>query len=253
MNLTKSSNPAFGKNTFEKYAFNAYVRDESQTMTVNGTIHKTILSLLLLVASATLTWKSTLNGYNPGSLSPLVIFGAIGGFITALIVAFKPKSAPYATPVYAILEGLFLGGISAMYSNYMDGIVFQAVSLTLMVTFAMLFAYRSGIIKVSQKFRSGVVAATGGIFLFFMLSWVLRLFGVNVPFFQATGLGIGISIAIIVVAALNLVLDFDFIDRGAKAGAPKFMEWYGAFGLMVTLVWLYLEILRLLYLISSRD
>jgi uncharacterized YccA/Bax inhibitor family protein len=159
----------------------------------------------------------------------------------------------FTAPIYALLEGLFLGGISAIFEAQYPGIVIQAVSLTFGTLFCLLLAYRSGIIKVTENFKLGVAAATGGIALIYLATLVLGLFGVRMPFIHESGLiGIGFSLFVVVIAALNLVLDFDFIESGAKSGAPKYMEWYAAFGLMVTLIWLYIEILRLLAKLRSR-
>jgi uncharacterized YccA/Bax inhibitor family protein len=183
-----------------------------------------------------------------------MIGGGIGGFIFALATIFKKTWAPFTAPIYAVLQGLMLGGISSMMNAEFKGIVIQAVALTFGTLFALLFAYRSGLIKVTENFRLGVVAATGGIFIAYLLSFVLGLFGVNIGFMHSNGpIGIIVSLVIVVVAALNLVLDFDFIESGAESGAPKYMEWYAAFGLMVTLIWLYLEFLRLLSKLSSRN
>jgi uncharacterized YccA/Bax inhibitor family protein len=173
--------------------------------------------------------------------------GLIGGLVFAVITIFKKTWAPYTAPVYAILEGLVIGGISAYAESQFKGIVFQAVALTFGTLLSLLVAYRSGVIKVTEKFRLGVVAATGAIFLVYIVSMVLGFFGVSVPLIYSGGtIGILFSLFVVVIAALNLVLDFDFIERGAVEGAPKYMEWYGAFGLMVTLIWLYIEFLRLL-------
>ena len=173
--------------------------------------------------------------------------GAIGGFILALVTIFKKQWSPITAPLYALVEGFFLGAISAVYNAQFQGIVLQAIMLTFGIMFALLFAYRSGLIKATENFKLGVTAATGGIALIYIATLVLRLFGIQVPFIHDSGLiGIGFSLVVVVIASLNLVLDFDFIESGVEAGAPKYMEWYGAFGLMVTLVWLYLELLRLL-------
>jgi uncharacterized YccA/Bax inhibitor family protein len=184
----------------------------------------------------------------------MIAVGTIGGLIFAMVTVFKKTWAPITAPIYAVLEGLALGGISAIYEVRFAGLPMQAVGLTFGVLVALLLVYRTGIIRVTDKFRMGVVAATGGIFVFYLLTWILGFFGVRFPsVFGAGLLGIGISVAIVIVAALNLVLDFDLIESGTRAGAPKYMEWYGAFGLMVTLIWLYLEILRLLSKLRSRD
>src|SRR5205807_6744561 len=190
----------------------------------------------------------------PTESVPLVFGGAIGGLIFAMVTIFKKSWAPVTAPIYALLEGLVLGGISVMFHLRYPGIAIQAVSLTFGTLLALLIAYRSGVIRVTDKFRLGVVAATGGIALFYILSMMLGFFGVHFNSIFGSGLiGIGFSVIVVIVAALNLVLDFDSIESGARAGAPKYMEWYAAFGLMVTLIWLYMEILRLLSKLRSRD
>jgi uncharacterized YccA/Bax inhibitor family protein len=190
---------------------------------------------------------------NSATMMTLMIVGAIGGFITALISVFKKEWSPVTAPIYAVLQGLFLGGVSALFNAQYPGIVIQAVALTFGTMFGLLFAYKSGLIKVTENFKLGVVAATGGIAIAYFFSFILGMFGINIGFMHNNGpIGIIISLVIVVVAALNLVLDFDFIEKGAEAGAPKFMEWYAAFGLLVTLVWLYLEILRLLSKLNGR-
>jgi uncharacterized YccA/Bax inhibitor family protein len=190
---------------------------------------------------------------NPAAISPWMLGGAIGGLIVAIITAFKKAWSPITAPLYAALEGLFLGGVSAFYEARFHGIVIQAVVLTFGTALALLMAYKSRIIQATQNFKLGVAAATGGIFLLYLASFILSFFKINIGFIHSNGLfGIIFSLAVVAIAALNLVLDFDFIEQGAAHGAPKFMEWYGAFGLMVTLVWLYLEILRLLGKARSR-
>ena len=254
MSFTKSSNPAFTDKIFAKASYGSH----EEIMTVSGTVNKIALMLLLVVSAASYTWGMYFESAQTGGLStaimPWMIGGGIGGLVLALITIFKPVWSPYTAPVYAICEGLLLGGLSASFNAIYPGIVMQAVGLTFAILFTMLFAYKSGIIKVTQKFRTGIIAATGGIFLFYMATWILSMFGVNMGFALGNSLvSIGISLFVVVIASLNLVLDFDFIERGAQSGAPKYMEWYGAFGIMVTLIWLYLEILRLLAKISSRD
>ncbi len=188
------------------------------------------------------------------SIKLLLIAGGIGGFILALVIVFNKTKAPILAPIYAILQGLFLGGISAFFEAMFPGIVLKAVMLTFAVLFSLLFAYKTKVIKVTQKFRAGVFAATAGIAVAYLASFVLGMFGINMSFMHGGGtIGLLISVGIVIVAALNLVLDFDFIDRGAEARLPKYFEWYGAFGLMVTLIWLYLEILRLLALLANRN
>jgi uncharacterized YccA/Bax inhibitor family protein len=180
--------------------------------------------------------------------------GAVGGLITGLVVSFKRTWAPAGAPLYAALEGLFLGSVSSIFEMRFPGIVFNAVFLTFGTLISLLLAYRTGLIKATENFKLGVAAATGGIFLMYLASMVLGLFGVGVPFIHSGGVvGIAVSVFVVVVAALNLVLDFDFIEQGAQNGVPKYMEWYAAFGLLVTLVWLYLEILRLLSKLQRRN
>lgn len=257
MNLTKSSNPVL-----KEKAFSRDYTMQSEVMTVNGTMNKTALLLLLVVASAVFTWNKFFDAIaiNPeagmSAVVPWLAIGGIGGFIAALVTVFRPQSSGFSAPIYAILEGLFLGGISAIFESMypQDGIVMRAVILTFAVFFAMLFLYRSGIIKVTQKLRMGIVAATGGIALVYLASFIGGMFGMEFSFLHGnSNLSIGISLFVIAIAALNLVLDFSFIENASAQGAPKYMEWYGAFGLMVTLVWLYLEILRLLSKLASRD
>jgi uncharacterized YccA/Bax inhibitor family protein len=180
--------------------------------------------------------------------------GVIGGLIFAFATIFKKTWAPVTAPIYALLEGLVLGSVSAILEVRFPGIAIQAVSLTFGTMVALLLAYRSGLIRVTDKFRLGIVAATGGIALFYVIEMILGFFGVHFTAVNGGGaIGIGFSVFVVIIAALNLVLDFDFIESGARAGAPKYMEWYGAFGLMVTLIWLYFEILRLLSKLRSRD
>jgi len=242
MALFRTGNPALGAHSFDA----PRVHGET-AMTLEGTVNKTGLSLLILVAGAAVTWNQT--------ASPVfIIVGALGGFVVALVTSFKREWAPVTTPLYALLEGLFLGGLSLMYEEKFPGIVINAVGLTFGTLAALLLAYRSGLIKATENFKLGIFAATGGIALLYLVSMGLGLFGVSIPYIHGSGIiGIGFSLFVVGIAALNLVLDFDFIERGAEAGAPKYMEWYGAFGLLVTLVWLYLEILRLLAKLQSRD
>lgn len=255
MNLTKSSNPVLKEQVFNRdYTYN------SEAMTVNGTINKTALMLLMVVAAAVYTWNKFFNAIavNPeagsAAVMPWLIIGGIGGFITVLVTVFRPKSSGISAPIYAVFEGLLLGGLSAIFESMYPGVVMRAVVLTLAVFMAMLFFYRSGIIKVTNKLKMGIFAATAGIALMYLVSFIAGLFGAQLGFLYGnSNFSIGFSLVIVAIAALNLVLDFSFIDDAAQAGAPKYMEWYGAFGLMVTLIWLYLEILRLLSKLASRD
>jgi uncharacterized YccA/Bax inhibitor family protein len=222
-------------------------------MSLQGTATKSLLLILLTVFAAGFTWKAVATG-NVGVVGPATLVGGIGGFVVALVTVFKPRLAPYTGPLYAVLEGLLLGGVSALYNARFAGLPLQAVALTFGVFLALLVVYRTGLVRATEHFRLGVVAATGGIMVMYLLSFALRLFGVPLAFLHdSSPLSIGISLVVVVVAALNLVLDFDFIERGVVHGAPKVMEWYAAFGLLVTLVWLYLEMLRLLAKLQGRS
>lgn len=237
----RTSNPAFNEKAFERFD----VFESSNTMTVQGTAIKTIGLLLLTIIAAGFSWNLVAHG-NP-MVYAAVYGGAFGGLIVAVVTCFKPMWARFTAPVYAALEGLFLGGVSAFFEAGMQGIVFQAICLTFGTLFMMLTLYQMGIIRATQKFKMGVFAATGAIGLFYLVTIGLSIFGIQVPFVFGGGwIGIGFSLFVVTIAALNLVLDFDFIEVQSQRGAPKALEWYGAFGLLVTLVWLYLEILRLL-------
>lgn len=244
----RTANPALNAKTFERYSGMART---SGVMTISGTVNKTAILVVLALVSAAYVWRLSFAGQ---AINGLLLIGLIGGLVAAIATIFKNQWAPYTAPAYAVLEGLFLGGISAMFEMRFPGIVMQAVALTFGTLFALLFAYRSGMIRATENFKLGIVAATGGIFVVYLLSMLLGFFGINMPFIHDSGpVGILFSLFVVVIAALNLVLDFDFIEHGAEHGAPKHMEWYAAFGLMVTLVWLYLEILRLLAKLQSRD
>ena len=236
----RSGNPSLNKNTFKSFTASS----ENQ-MTLDGTVNKTGISLLILMLTATYTWNSPSLG--------LMIVGGIGGFIVAMITIFKRHLSPITVPIYAALEGLMLGGVSMMFEQLYPGIVSQAIFLTFGILASLLIAYKSGFIKPTENFKLGVAAATGGIAIIYMISWVMSFWGGSIPLIHSSStFGILFSVGVIIIAALNLVLDFDFIEQGAQMGAPKYMEWYGAFGLMVTLIWLYLEILRLLAKLNSR-
>ena len=247
----RSSNPALNSKTFDQ--FGPLSATSTEVMTIDGTVNKTAILLLIAIGTSFFVWRMYFMSQNPAVVTPWMLGGAIGGLIAALVTAFKKSWAPITAPVYAALEGLFLGGISAIYEARFHGIVIQAVALTFGTAFALLMAYKSRLIQATQNFKLGVAAATGGIFLLYIASFILGFFGIRIGFIHDSGVfGIIFSLVVVVIAALNLVLDFDFIEQGAEHGAPKFMEWYGAFGLMVTLVWLYLEILRLLGKSRSR-
>lgn len=235
----------------EKIFRDASVSESSGVMTVRGTAVKSLVLILMVLAGASYTWKVFYEAINPASVNPWMWGGVIGGFITAIIISFKPKLAQYLAPLYAVLQGLFLGAISAMFNQAFaesaPGIVMNATLLTIITAMVMLLVYRSRIIKVDGKFARIMVIAVGAIAFYYFISIILSLFGVNLTLLHNSGpLSIGISIVIILVAAFSLLLDFNFIEKASQAGAPKYMEWYGAFGLMVTLIWLYLEMLKLL-------
>tara|TARA_B100001540_G_C15639339_1_gene565861 strand:- start:44 stop:796 length:753 start_codon:yes stop_codon:yes gene_type:complete len=234
----RSGNPAFG-DKFEKDAeFSDLPLD--QKMTLDGAVNKTGLLLAICFATAIYSWNFP---------SPVLIgIGFIGGFIAALVTIFKPEIAPTSAPIYAALEGLALGAISVVFENQYPGIVIQAIGLTFGILASLLIAYKTGLIKPTENFKLGLFAATGGIFLVYLVSIIMNMFGgAGISLIHSNGMfGIGFSLVVVVIASLNLVLDFDFIEQGAENSLPKYMEWYGAFSLMVTLIWLYLEILRLL-------
>ena len=244
----RSGNPALTKNTFKNISYSG-----TDKMTLEGTVNKTAIALLLLIFSAAYTWNM-----NPENSSSLLLIGMFGGFIVGIATHFKKDWAPITTPIYAVLKGLALGIVSRIYNDYLGypGIVEQAIFLTFGILFCLLFAYKTRIIKATENFKLGVFAATGGIFLVYLGSFIYSLFtGYSFGVFNPQNgslMSIGISLFIVVIASLNLVLDFDFIEEASENGAPKYMEWYGAFGLLVTLIWLYLEILRLLAKLNSR-
>ena len=246
----QSGNPALNKNTFLDAASGAVFTRGDEAMTINGTVNKTGLLLILVLVGAMVSW-SRFSG--PDSL-PLVLGGAIGGLVLALVTVFKKTWAPITAPLYAVVEGVFIGALSAIFEMRYPGIVMQAVGLTFGTMAAMLLAYRSGLIRATEKFKLGIVAATGGIMLLYLANFAMGFFGHSMGFISgSSGVGIAFSVVVVVIAALNLILDFDLIETGAQSGAPKYMEWYGAFALVVTLVWLYLELLRLLSKLQSRN
>jgi uncharacterized YccA/Bax inhibitor family protein len=258
--MMRTGNPALNDKTFEN--FGVYRRDSvnerstAGTMTINGTAQKTFFLLLLAMGSACFTWSRTFSAAeaNPAAAMPWAIGGAIVGLVAALVICFRHRWAPALAPVYAVAEGLFLGGVSAGLEASYPGIVIQAVGGTFGTLAGLLLAYQSGLIRATENFKLGLVAATGGICLVYLISLIGGFFGFPIPYIHSAGpIGIAFSLFVVVVAALNLVLDFDFIEQAADRGAPKYLEWYGAFALMVTLVWLYMEILRLLSKMRSRD
>jgi uncharacterized YccA/Bax inhibitor family protein len=247
----RTGNPALRDQTFTGFG---RVARTDEAMTIQGTANKAILLLLCVLVTASWVWGQYYKAMNPEVVTPWVAVGAIAGFIVALVTIFKQTWAPVTAPLYALLEGLVIGGVSALFESQFPGIVIQAAGLTLGTCLAMLLVYKTRLIRATENFKIGVVAATGGIALFYLITMVLGFFGIRLPLMYQSGwASIGFSLLVVVIAALNLVLDFDFIEQGAAQGAPKYMEWYGAFGLMVTLIWLYLEMLRLLAKLRSRD
>jgi uncharacterized YccA/Bax inhibitor family protein len=258
-----TSNPAFSQDMFAGYE-QVYGVPRSTTMTVQGTMVKALGLLAILCTTAAFSW----NASSEGQIGMGLLFGSmIGGFLVAMFTMYRPSAAPWSAPVYAAIEGVFLGAFSqiidARYSGHlgnaakgipdMNGIAMQAVSLTVGVLFIMLFVYATGLIKVTEKLKTGIVAATGALCLFYFVTIVLQMFHIEMPLvFSSSVYGIGFSLFVVGLAAFNLLLDFDFIEKGSQSNAPKYMEWYGAFGLMVTLIWLYLEILRLLMKLANR-
>jgi len=241
--IGRSGNPALTSEVFNKS-----ITSHGEVMTLQGTVNKTAFSLFLLIAAGSFTFSP--------DYSWLIWPGFIGGFIVALVTIFKKQWSPITVPIYAVLEGLALGGISYIYQEaFYPGIVSQAILLTVSIFIALLFAYKTRIIKPTENFKLGIFAATGGIALVYVVHIIMSFFGMGMPIMDpsnASLISIGFSLFVVVIAALNLVLDFDFIEEGAEKGAPKYMEWYGTFGLLVTLIWLYLEILRLLAKLNSR-
>ena len=243
----RSGNPTLSANTFQERCL------DGNAMTLNGTVHKTALLLIGLIATAAITWRRTMLTEDPSSLFPYLIGGVIGGLVVGFITVFKQEWSPVTAPLYCVLEGLFLGIVSAIFEQRFPGIVLQAVLLTFGTLATLLLAYQTGLIKATENFKLGVTAATGGIMMIYLINFVMSFFGSGIPYIHESGtFGILFSLFVVVIAALNLVLDFDFIENGVEQKAPKYMEWYAAFGLLVTLIWLYLEILRLLAKMRSK-
>jgi uncharacterized YccA/Bax inhibitor family protein len=246
--LFKPSNPVLREKTFDSVR----TLGADQAMTLDGTVNKTGILLICAIATASWTW-SLARSEDPSAVGLPLIVGLIGGFIVAIATTFKPAWSPVTAPLYALLEGLVLGGISALTEAKYPGIAIQAVMLTLGTLVVMLVLYRTRVIQATQKFKTGVIAATGAICLVYLVSIGLGFFGIQIPkIYDAGPIGIAFSLFVVGLAALNLILDFDLIETGAAKGAPKYMEWYGGFAVMVTLIWLYLEILRLLTKLRSR-
>ena len=244
----RSGNPMFSDKTFNETLIDVNV----PKMTLQGTVNKVGISLILVLISAAYTWNQYFT-YGPSSIGGITIAGSLIGLVFALITIFKKTWAPITAPLYALAKGFALGGISAMYEAQFGGITIQAVTLTFATMFGLLFAYKTGIIKPDKNFMLMVFAGTFAIFALYLVNFIMMFFGTSIGFIHSNGLfGIGFSLLVVCIAALNLVLDFDYIEQGAENNAPKYLEWYGAFSLMVTLIWLYLEILRLLAKLRSR-
>ena len=255
MAIFKSGNPTLTEKMFDKS--HEMAAGTMGTMTVRGAINKFGFMMLMLIAGAAYNWN-LYEQLKQDTMTTLMWVGIIGGLISALAITFKPNWAPVLAPLYALLEGLFIGAISAImnaaFADSYPGLIMQAVGLTFGVALAMFLLYNFRVISATERFKSIVFTATLGIGIFYLITMVLRMFGVNVSFmYDSSLLSIGISLFVVGIAALNLIMDFDMIEQGAERGAPKFMEWYGAFGLMVTIVWLYIEMLKLLSKLSSRD
>lgn len=257
MSIFKSGNPTLSQKIFDKvHADEATMQG---TMSVRGAINKFGFLMILTIAGASYTWH-LFDELKSQTVMILMVVGVIGGLIAALAISFKPNWAPYVAPAYALLEGLFVGGLSAIlnaaFAEKYPGLIMQAVGLTFGVAIAMFLLYNFRVIKATEKFKSIVFTATAGIAIFYLITIVVRMFGVSLPFMDITNggwLGIGISLFVVAIAALNLIMDFDMIEQGAEQGAPKFMEWYGGFALLVTIVWLYIEMVKLLSRLASRD
>ena len=239
----RSGNPALNKNTFKNFTDSSI----SNQMTIDGTVNKTMLSLVVLFISAYYSWNSFSQSY--------IIIGSIGGFITALITIFKKHLAMYTVPIYAVFKGLMLGSLSFIFEASYPGIVNQAVFLTFGIMGALLFAYKTKIINPTENFKLGIFAATGGIAIIYIINFIMSFWGGGISVMDPSNssmFSIGFSFFVVIIASLNLVLDFDFIEEASEARVPKYMEWYAAFGLLITLIWLYIEILRLLAKLQSR-
>lgn len=262
MSIFKSGNPTLSEKRFTGNLLDDIVTDEN-AMTVKGTLNKFGFLFLMTLGTAFYAWREFSGG---GNVYPLILTGAIGGLVTALVIMFKKQWSPYLAPAYALFEGLLVGGISAYfeyavsssqggYAGGYGGIVIQAVALTFCVVASMFLLYKFNIIRATKTFKAIVITATAAIALFYLVCFGLTLANINLPSFllQGSAMGIGFSVFVVALAAMNLILDFDMIEKGVATGAPKYMEWYGAFGLLVTIVWLYLEILRLLSKLNSRN
>ncbi len=247
--IFRSSNPTLSDKIFD----DAGAVPRAQAMTIQGTVDRLFILTVLMLAAAATTWNWVGKPDTAPMAMGLALGGAVVGFGVGLITCFAKSWAPFLAPVYALAQGLFLGAISFAYEKAYNGIVAQSLGLTVCVLLLLLAAYKTRLIKVTDHLRAGIVAATGAVALLYLVEWVLGFFHISVPYINDSGpLGIAFSLLVVFIASMNFVLDFDFIERGAQDGAPKYMEWYGAFGLLVTLIWVYLEILRLLSKLRRR-
>ncbi|PIW61911.1 MAG: hypothetical protein COW13_02945 [Candidatus Omnitrophica bacterium CG12_big_fil_rev_8_21_14_0_65_50_5] len=259
----ESSNPIFNSKVLSQ----GYAADPAGTMTVNGAVNKSFILLALLLLPAFWAWGKVAGLYSAASEEAMMaqaavikqLFGwsiaaSIGGLVIAVVLAFKKQWAPVLAPVYALTQGFVIGGLSAYYEVQFSGIVMNAAGLTIATLLCLLSVYKMGWIKVTRGFALGMMIAVGAIALIYIVDIIASLFGHPMPMIHSNGpVAIGFSLVVVGIAAFSLILDFDFFERGAQAGLPKYMEWYAAFGLMVTLIWLYLEILRLLSKLRSRN
>lgn len=237
----ETSNPVW------RNSYNNIEQSYNETMTVDGAVNKTFALLLITIAATALVWMF------PG-FTALGFIGAIAGFILALVISFKPNTASYLAPVYALCEGLFLGMLTLAFNAKYPGLPVKAAVGTFGVLGVMLAVYKTGVIKVTDRFRMILTCAIGGIMLIYIVSMVMGFFGKSIGFIEGGGpIGIGFSALVCGIAAFSLLMDFDMIERGAQQGAPKYMEWYGAFATLVTIVWLYIEMLRLFAKLSSSN
>jgi uncharacterized YccA/Bax inhibitor family protein len=255
MAIFKSGNPTLTEKMFDKVS--ATEAANQGVMSVRGAINKFGFLMLMVIAGAAFNWNLYAQ-FKQDTMNILMMVGIFGGLITAIAITFKPNWAGFLAPLYGLLEGLFIGGISAIFNaafaKSYPGLVMQAVGLTFGVALAMFLLYNFRVIKATEKLKSVIIASTLGIGIFYLITMVLRMFGVDITFmYDSSLLSIGISLFVVAIASLNLILDFDMIEQGAERGAPKYMEWYGAFGLLVTIVWLYIEMLKLLSKLSSRN
>ncbi len=244
MSLYKSKNPALSEKVFNQVKV---IDSSTELMTIKGTVNKIAFLGLIVLASSLTTWNLYQTNPDNQVINPYVIGATIAAFVVATIIIFKNTTAPYLSPIYCFLEGLTLGGLSALMEANFPGVVLQSIILTFSILFSLLIIYRLGIIKASENFKLIISSATAGIVIYYWISLIGRLFEFELPYIHDNSIGgIFFSLFVVLIAALNLVIDFDFIERGAESKSPKYMEWYAAFGLMVTIIWLYIEILRLL-------